>query len=114
MRLTNDELLAALDSKLRRGATYTAQDVTAFALGVEWAQDHLAALAAAADGQMLVRDLANRVCAELPERFVLRLCMERGAAWIELDGLVGGALPDAADKSVEKQVNDALCVACGW
>lgn len=42
-RLTNDQLTAALDSKLRRGATYSAQDVCAFALGVEWAQDNLVA-----------------------------------------------------------------------
>ena len=36
--MTNDELRAALESKLRPGAGYTGQDLTAFALGVEWAR----------------------------------------------------------------------------
>jgi hypothetical protein len=35
--LSNDELRAALESKLGRGATYTDHDLTPFALGVEWA-----------------------------------------------------------------------------
>ena len=35
--MNNGELREALESKLRPGAGYTGQDVTAFALGVEWA-----------------------------------------------------------------------------
>lgn len=34
--MTNDELRAALESKLQRGATYSDQDLTPFALGVEY------------------------------------------------------------------------------
>lgn len=37
--MTNNEIRAALESKLRRGATYSDQDLTPFALGVEWAQE---------------------------------------------------------------------------
>lgn len=68
------------------------------------------------DGQMFVLALANQVCQHLPEGWQLDLCMERGAAWVQLsnpDGY-GVSLPDAAEKSLEQQVNDALCVARGW
>ena len=40
--MKNDELRAALESKLRHGAGYTSQDLTAFALGVEWARSDAA------------------------------------------------------------------------
>lgn len=46
--LTNEELRIALQSKLRRGATYSDQDLTAFALGVE----HGMALAATSQSVM--------------------------------------------------------------
>ena len=35
--MNNGQLREAIESKLRPGAGYTSQDVTAFALGVEWA-----------------------------------------------------------------------------
>lgn len=68
------------------------------------------------DGQMFVLALANQVCRHLPEGWQLDLCMERGAAWVQLSNPDGDgvSLPDAADKSLEQQVNDALCVAQGW
>jgi hypothetical protein len=68
------------------------------------------------DGQMFVLALANKVCQHLPEGWQLNLCMERGAAWVQLSNQDGDdvSLPDAADKSLEQQVNDALCVARGW
>lgn len=68
------------------------------------------------DGKMLVLAMANRVCQHLPDGWELRLCMERGAAWVTLHNPDGDCpeLPDAADKSLEQQVNDALCVALGW
>ena len=60
--------------------------------------------------------IANRVCQHCPSGYVISLCMEDGAAWVQLDkgraGFVG--LPDAADKTLLEQLNDALCVANGW
>lgn len=38
--MTNDALRSALESKLRRGATFSDQDLAPFALGIEWAQEH--------------------------------------------------------------------------
>lgn len=65
------------------------------------------------DGQMFVLAMANRVCQHLPEGWELRLCMERGAAWVTLYNPEGDCIetPDAADKSMEQQVTDALRVA---
>lgn len=59
--------------------------------------------------------VANRVCERLPEGYVLNLAMENGAAWVELIDDDGNCvdLPDAGDKSIDEQINDALCVACG-
>lgn len=34
--MTNNQLRAALESKLRPGAPYSEHDLTAFAIGVEW------------------------------------------------------------------------------
>jgi hypothetical protein len=47
---------------------------------------------------------------------VLSLCMENGAAWVELgvDRIGNVKLPDSADKTLINQINDALCVAIGW
>lgn len=68
------------------------------------------------NGQMFVLALANRVCQHLPDGWQLDLCMERGAAWVQLSNPAGDgvSLPDAGDKSLEQQVNDALCVAREW
>ena len=62
-----------------------------------------------------VDGLANGVCRALPEGWELRLCMERGAAWVTLHDPEGERLqlPDAADKCLERQVADALRVAQG-
>jgi len=67
------------------------------------------------DGQMFVLGMANRVCQHLPDGWELRLCMENGSVWVSLIDEDGDEmeLPDSADKSLEQQVNDALCVACG-
>ena len=73
-------------------------------------------MATTMDGQMFVLELANHVCRHLPDGWELRLCMEKGAAWVTLHNPDGDTieLPDAADKSLEQQVNDALCEALGW
>lgn len=59
--------------------------------------------------------VANRVCEQLPEGYQIRVVMENGAAWVELIGVDDNCveLPDAADKSLDEQINDAVCVACG-
>ena len=76
----------------------------------------LPTMATTMDGQMFVLALANRVCQHLPDGWELRLCMEKGAAWVTLHNPDGGTieLPDAGDKSLEQQVNDALCEAMEW
>jgi len=40
--VTNENLQQALESKLIPGTAYTEQDLTAFSLGVEWAQNEAA------------------------------------------------------------------------
>lgn len=64
-------------------------------------------------GPIPAQTVANKVCEHLPEGYVLNLAMENGAAWVELIDADGNcvALPDAADKSIDEQINDALCVA---
>ena len=68
------------------------------------------------DGQMFVRAMANRVCGHLPDGWTLTLVMERGAAFVTLTdaNCFPRQLPDAADKSIEEQINDASCVATGF
>ena len=60
--------------------------------------------------------VANKVCQHIPGNALLSLCMENGAAWVELgvDKIGNVKLPDSADKSLLEQINDALCVANGW
>jgi len=62
---------------------------------------------------MKTRDMANRVCGHLPDGWTLCLVMERGAAWVTLHDSNGCSepLPDAAGKSLEEQINDAICAA---
>jgi hypothetical protein len=57
--------------------------------------------------------MANKVCGQLPEGWEVQLCMERGAAWVALRDTNGDfhPLPDAADKSIEEQINDAIAAA---
>jgi hypothetical protein len=64
-------------------------------------------------GQMFVLEMVNHVCQYIPKGWELRLCMENGAAWVSLIDEDGYEmeLPDSADKTLEQQVNDALCVA---
>jgi hypothetical protein len=77
-----------------------------------------AALASAVvpEDEVLLQDAANKICQHLPENMVLSLCMENGAAWVELgvDRIGNVKLPDSADKTLINQINDALCVAIGW
>lgn len=65
---------------------------------------------------MELQKVVDKVCECLPDGFELYLSMENGAACVELyrvdDGFL--ELPDSADKSLEEQIDDALCVANGW
>lgn len=60
--------------------------------------------------------IANRICQHCPPGFVVSLCMEDAAAWVQLGedrkGLVG--LPDNPDGTLLDQLNDALCTANGF
>lgn len=62
-----------------------------------------------------VDGLANSVCRALPDGWELRLCMDHGTVWVTLHDPDGEQvqLPDSADKSLERQVADALRVAQG-
>jgi len=72
--------------------------------------------AAVPKDNLLLQDAANKICQHLPKNMVLSLCMENGAAWVELgvDRIGSVELPDSADKTLINQINDALCVAIGW
>lgn len=61
--------------------------------------------------------VANAICRDIPDGYELRLCMERGAAWVTLHNEDGDVieLPDAADKTLAEQLAEALQVARnGW
>lgn len=67
----------------------------------------------------LLSDIANRVSRHLPEGWVLSLNIENGSAWVSLENTNKQygrfpMLPDAADKTLLEQINDALCVANGF
>jgi len=69
------------------------------------------------DGEALtVHDVANVVARFIPNGYTISLHIERGAAWVELADPDGEqvTLPDAADKSLYRQINDGLARACGW
>ena len=60
-------------------------------------------------------ETVNKICAQLPEGWLISLEMESGAAWVDLykdGGIVD--LPDPSDKTIIEQLNDALCVAKGF
>ncbi|RUR52733.1 hypothetical protein [Vreelandella populi] len=65
---------------------------------------------------MDIEEVANAACKHLPDGYVASLCMEKGAAWVELHAPDGGklALPDSTDKDLVEQVNDAIAVANGF
>jgi len=53
--------------------------------------------------------VANKVCGELPEGWVINLCMENGAAWVEAIKPSGYTIEiDGADLTLENQVMEAL------
>lgn len=83
-----------------------------FALGMR-AAERIAAVKANQAQQCRLNEVANEVCGSIPEGFELRVCMERGAGWIELLDAAADRieLPDAADKSLDLQVHEAVKAA---
>jgi len=58
--------------------------------------------------------IANKVCGELPEGWVINLCMENGAAWVEAIKPSGYTIDiDRADLTMAEQVIEALKQAAG-
>jgi hypothetical protein len=55
----------------------------------------------------------EKICSHMPPGYILNICIEDGAAWVDLYSPDGRKerLPDAADKNMVEQVNDALCKA---
>jgi hypothetical protein len=56
----------------------------------------------------------NGICEHLPDGWVIKLCAEKGAAWVECWGPGGGSqLPDSADKDLWEELNDAFKMVLG-
>lgn len=69
------------------------------------------------EAKKYLQDIANKISEHTPDGFVISLHIENGAAWVELakDNKSDAVkLPDAADKTLFEQLNDALCVANGF
>ena len=65
--------------------------------------------------ERILQTIANDVCGNIPEEWVISLRMEFGSAWVEASNpdYEAATLPDSADKSLLEQIGDALCVAKG-
>ena len=63
-----------------------------------------------------MENIINKICKHLKCGFEIKLCMEDGAAWVELYNINDEQvnLPDSTDKTIIEQLNDALCVANGF
>lgn len=56
--------------------------------------------------------IANKVCGELPGGWVINLCMENGAAWVEAIKPSGYTIDiDRADLSLVEQIGEAMRLA---
>jgi len=59
-----------------------------------------------------VHAVANKVCGELPEGWVINLCMESGAAWVEAIKPSGYTIDiDRGDMSLVEQIDEALSLS---
>lgn len=59
-----------------------------------------------------VQAIANKVCGDLPESWVVNLCMENGAAWVEAIKPSGYTIEiDGADMTLIEQINEAMRLA---
>ncbi len=88
----------------------------AFRHGVKWAgkeNDRLQSELTAAKSESL-QAIANKICGEAPEGWVINLCMENGAAWVEAIKPSGFTIDiDGGDQTLAEQLNEALCIATG-
>ncbi len=68
------------------------------------------------DGDTGLQEVTNKVCQHIPEEMILSLCMENGAAWVELVDRDGDSLslPESSDKSLSEQIEDALHSGLEW
>jgi hypothetical protein len=67
------------------------------------------------DGQMYFRAVVNAVLRHLPDGCEIDLTMRNGTASVGLLDQYGSSIPFADDtKTLEQNINDALCVANGW
>jgi len=60
---------------------------------------------------MTLKEIAEKICKEIPEDYEIALCFENGSAWVELIGkwdIDPLELPDSADLTLEEQLEDAL------
>lgn len=56
--------------------------------------------------------VANKGCGELPQGWVINMCMENGAAWVEVINPSGYTIDiDRAGLSLTEQVSEALSLA---
>lgn len=74
---------------------------------------------AARDNSLALDEIIDNACRCLPDGIQVELCMENGSAWVELWRIdeYGGdelELPDAADKSLQEQIIDAVATAREW
>ena len=65
---------------------------------------------------MTLKEIAEKICKEIPEGFEISLNFENGSAWVELSDDMHDSvnLPDSADLTLEEQLEDALEAAKKW
>ena len=64
-----------------------------------------------------LEEMVNAICKHIPHGYIVGLEMENGSAVVYLLTEPYGDyvdLPDAADKTIIEQLNDALLAANGW
>ena len=63
-----------------------------------------------------LEEMVNAICKHIPHGYIVGLEMENGSAVVYLTDPGGEyvKLPDAADKTITEQLNDALLAANGW
>ena len=64
----------------------------------------------------ILQEIADGVCGNLPEGFIVHLCMEKGSTWVVLTDNQSGCLLhdiDGTDKTLYNQLNEAVEKAGG-
>lgn len=63
--------------------------------------------------EMGLLNVIDRLADELPDGYVVKLCVENGSAWVELYDELSTEmiLPDSADRTMKEQLIDALTKA---